>query len=346
MHPALFLPSDASLLYLHRRAAGPEPARGGVIRKIGEVAKDHIVEMAKPASVVGTRRLVFPIRNRKEGFFELSPWFLGDHLRADEISDEDYATLHREEESFLPVVSANSQCIVSDLEEGQDAEQVAYDIASKIQFVFKTFSASPPIMSHAAVIVARAGSKACVESTFLLPVLGDYERLISCPFVFRDDAAREQIFDLLSVIDVAMQKQPSFVITLSRFNSCYLRSNDHDKVIDVAVSLESLLSSYTEIAFKFALFTAFVAHAEPARREETFRLLQVLYSARSSIVHGDTKSRASKKAIESTLNSLDAIFEIAHAAISYYALFLYSKEPKDWPLHLQRIVLGTEQRLS
>ena len=76
-----------------------------------------------------------------------------------------------------------------------------------------------------------------------------------------------------------MQKQPSFAITLSRFNSCFLRSSDHDKVIDVAVSLESLLASMTEIAFKFALFTAFVTHADATRREETFRLLQVLYSA-------------------------------------------------------------------
>ena len=64
------------------------------------VAKDYI-ETAQPPTPAPARRLVFPIRNRTEGFFELSPWFLGERRRVDEISDEDYATLHREEEAFL-----------------------------------------------------------------------------------------------------------------------------------------------------------------------------------------------------------------------------------------------------
>ena len=243
------------------------------------------------------RRLVIPLRNREANFFEVSPWFLSDDIRVQEISDEDYATLHREEsEIFVPIVTPNSQCLVVDL--AGDAGQTAYKAAAKVQFAFKTFSKLPLILSHAAVVAAARGQKAVVEKTLALPVWGDYGQSLSSPFAFADAASAQKITQFFKLLTAAIEKHPGLLITLSRFNSCWLRSTDHDRVIDVAVSLESLLSSQTEIKFKFALFNSFITCSSPAERERAFELLKLLYDARSSIVHGDSKSASNKKKIE------------------------------------------------
>ncbi|MGB8168012.1 MAG: hypothetical protein WCF18_11010, partial [Chthoniobacteraceae bacterium] len=201
--------------------------------------KDIVHEPATQKAAV-KKRLVFPIRNRTETFFELSPWFLSERLRVDQISDEDYATLHRDDEMFVSIVSINQQCIVADLEPDQDAGLAADDIASKIQFAFASFSSTPLILSHAVVISTTGTSKGVVEKKLLLPVLGDYSKLVAAPFAFHAGIKPEQIIDLFKVLNTAVEKHSSFRITLSRFNSAKLRGADHDKVIDIAISLESL----------------------------------------------------------------------------------------------------------
>ena len=301
---------------------------------------------SKPTVVVPRlRRLVIPLRNRETNFFEVSPWFLSDDIRVQEISDEDYATLHREEtDIFVPIVTPNSQCLVVDL--AGDAGQTAYEAAAKVQFVFKTFSRFPLILSHAAVVAASKGQKAVVEKTLALPVWGDYGQFLSSPFVFAEAASAQKITQFFKLLTTAIGKHPGLLITLSRFNSCWLRSTDHDRVIDVAVSLESLLSSQTEIKFKFALFNSFITCSSPAERERAFELLKLLYDARSSIVHGDSKSASNKKKIDKVLESIEEVFRIAQAAISYYIFFLYCRDPNEWQTHIEKLVFGTGVRLN
>ena len=295
-------------------------------------------------TLASVRRLVIPLRNRETNFFEVSPWFLSDDIRVQEISDEDYATLHREEKIFVPIVTPKSQCLVVDLQE--DADYTAYEAAAKVQFVFKTFSQIPLILSHAAVIAAARGQRAIVEKTLALPVWGDYGQFLSSPFLFADEASAQKITQFFKVLTIAIQKHPGLLITLSRFNSCWLRSTDHDRVIDVAISLESLLSSQTEIKFKFALFNSFIVGSLPEEREKAFELLQLLYDARSSIVHGDSKSQSNKRKIDKVLASMEEVFRMAQSAISYYIFFLYCRDPNDWQMHIEKLVFGTEMRLN
>jgi hypothetical protein len=131
---------------------------------------------------------------------------------------------------------------------------------------------------------------------------------------------------------------------LNRFNSCWLRSTDHDKIIDAAISLESLLSSSTEISFKFALFNSFIARQSSTEREEAFETLRLLYNARSKIVHGDIKKNA--KEISKAIEFLPNILDLARAAITYYAFFLYNNGPNEWQNHLEKLVFGTANRID
>jgi hypothetical protein len=318
-----------------KNASGIQESQRTAQREKGAVNQDAII-----------RRLVMPLRNREEDLFEVSPLFLGDDARVQQISDEDYATLHREEnEIFVPIVSAHSQCLIVNLQ-SLDGDQAAYEAAAKAQFVFKTFSSVPLILSHAAVVTTRTGQKSAVEKTLALPVWGDYGQFLASPFSFSGSVSAKKVSSFFQVVTAAVKKQPGLLITISRFNSCWLRSTDHDRVIDVAVSLESLLSSVTEIKFKFALFNAFITSMDPASREKTFNLLQVLYDARSSIVHGDTKSAGNKKKIDKALECFTEILDIAQAAITYYIFFLNIREPNEWANHLEKLVFGTENRLN
>lgn len=298
-----------------------------------------IVNPDKSSAVNANRRLVIPIRNCKQQLVFVSPWIFPDNLSLDQIADEDFATLLRDQEDvFKPIVSAKSQCLATGLAEGQEPEQVLSEAVAKVQFVFKTLSSIPLVLSHAAVVSSEATKKAIVEKVLALPVWGDYEKHVT-PFVFKDGVTAEQVVSFYEVINTAITKHPAFSITLSRFNSCWLRSTEHDKIIDVAISLESLLSSSTEINFKFALYNSFIARTSPVDRETAFQLFKLLYDARSKIVHGEIKKNV--KVIAKAIDALPTILDLAHAAITYYAFFLYSNGPDEWQNHLDKLVFGT-----
>lgn len=294
-----------------------------------------------------SRKILLPIQNSGAPLFEISPWFIHEGINADQISDEDYATLHRADEGgYTETVGVKSLCVVSQLTDGIDPELAAQELAAKIQYVFKSFATAVPVFSQAAVIVSENGKKAYVERPLLLPVLGDYSDHLEAPFTFSTGTSATQVSELYKIIELAAKKSPSFMITLSRYNSSVLRSTPHDRIIDIAISLESLMTSTTEIAFKFALFTAFITRQKPADREQVFELLQTLYGARSAIVHGDVRGTSAKKKIEAVTKQFDHVLAVANAAISYHALFLFTNKAEDWPAHVEKLVLGTEQHIG
>jgi hypothetical protein len=52
----------------------------------------------------------------------------------------------------------------------------------------------------------------------------------------------------------ALQVDGNLLLTLGRFNSCLLRDDQREFIIDASICLESMFSSQTEIAFRFALY--------------------------------------------------------------------------------------------
>lgn len=291
------------------------------------------------------RRLVIPIRNREDPFFEVAPWFLGPKLSVDEISGDDFSALFRDEEDvFKPILSPKTQCFTVELAEDADARQVAYQTVTKAQFVFKSLGVTPLVVSHAVVIVAEEKKKAVVDVVLDLPVWGDSGRLAANAFKFKESITLEQVIQLYDVVSKALEKQESLLLTLNRFNSCWLREIDHDRIIDAAICLESIIASSTEISFKFSLFNAFTARSEPKERQEAFEKFKALYDARSKIVHGDVKSH--KKKIDALMASFDVVLELAHAAITYYVLYVFSRDPGTWADHLEGLVFNTEAKIN
>ena len=136
------------------------------------------------------------------------------------------------------------------------------------------------------------------------------------------------------------------LLTLSRFNSALFRKESFDKIIDITISLETLISGTTELRNKFSLFNAWSAGVENESREEYYELLLKLYDARSAIVHGASMTdKEYKKKIDPIINKWDKIIDIAKKSIAYYLLYKYQNEPNSWYDHQRKLALGLEKRI-
>lgn len=139
----------------------------------------------------------------------------------------------------------------------------------------------------------------------------------------------------------SLSKEKSFNITIERYISSIIGTDIYSKIIDIAISLESLFSGSQEIKFRFSIFNSIISTIDVNRRGEVFELMKTLYDARSSIVHGDDVKN--KKVLEDNWNR---IVDIARLAIAYKMNFLDSRPKSEWSGHLERLAIGIEQRLA
>jgi hypothetical protein len=292
-------------------------------------------------------RLIIPLLNSEAAGLEVPTLFLLENIAVKIIDDEDFTALCRDaEELYRPLVSPKTLCVYLDNPAEGGRAQSAISLAARIQFTFKTFSASPILISHAAIIEKEGNDKPKLKESLELSTLTYSDQLRNTQFRFNAGTSSEQLHDWFVVVSAATSKHEPVHITLSRFNSALIRTDPFDKIIDVTISMESLIKSVQELKFKFALFHAFICEADPTRRFELFEQLQILYDARSSIVHGDTATRGSAKKIAKTVDHIEALIGVAQRSISYYLSYLYANSPDDWQDHLEGLVLGTEQRIG
>lgn len=118
-----------------------------------------------------------------------------------------------------------------------------------------------------------------------------------------------------------------------------------DKIVDITISMESLIEGRDELRYKFSLYNSVVSESEAGERLKAFGLLQNLYDARSAIVHGDVESNDNKKAIDKTKENWAEIVRLAKATINYYLIFLGVRKKSEWNSHLKNLVFGLDKRL-
>lgn len=89
-------------------------------------------------------------------------------------------------------------------------------------------------------------------------------------------------------------------IAIKRLNSCHLRDNHEDTVIDACIGLETLLSDGdpNEMTHKLALRCAALSKLYQMSQAEVFRDIKSIYGVRSAIVHGGKRKRNMKLSVE------------------------------------------------
>ncbi len=157
-----------------------------------------------------------------------------------------------------------------------------------------------------------------------------------------DDGATPKDIDLVlfSTLE-SLRKDKSIRVTVERYISARTGADLFNKIIDMAISLESLFSGNQEISFRFSLFNSITSTKDANKRKEVYDLLRLLYSARSSIVHGSDIKK--KQELE---DNWAKIVDLARLAIIYKMNFLEKRNSVDWQRHLELLALGAEARIE
>ena len=92
------------------------------------------------------------------------------------------------------------------------------------------------------------------------------------------------------------------LLATQRLNSCFLRENEQDTILDATIAMELLLSDDegTEITHKLAMRMAalsMLAEDFPHDPLTVFRNVKQIYGFRSGVVHGDSKKALRKREI-------------------------------------------------
>ena len=293
-----------------------------------------------------SKRVIMPLLYKKVTTFKGPTWYFAEGIYLETIYDEDYGAFHREglDDYYRSGISTNTTCIYLDEPNFEDFAAFAKRAATQIKFVLNNFALQTPVVIPYAALIST-GKKSRVAQIVDIAADANMHSYKRQTYKIRPTANREIISNHYHVVDKCCQRTPAVLFALERFNSGLTRFEMFDKIVDLTISIESLISGSQELSYKFALYNSFIATSDPDARREAFELLQSLYSARSGIVHGDTSTKDKKKVLDEVVNNWDNIVRIAKAALNYHLIFIQDKTKSDWDVHLKNLVLGLEARI-
>jgi hypothetical protein len=118
-------------------------------------------------------------------------------------------------------------------------------------------------------------------------------------------------------------------VTADRFARFCIAGSTPDGLLDLCISLESLIESETEISFRFAVCLAKVTGEPDA--EELSIILSDLYSLRSKVVHGSDAGKAHKKLAP----NIPRLRGMARTILTKYIFHLAENTKDDWKRRLK-----------
>ena len=129
---------------------------------------------------------------------------------------------------------------------------------------------------------------------------------------------------------------------LRRFNSCYGRSDDEDRVVDVATALEScLVPAQSERPFAAGLFAAALLRAR-YDADEVRRVARAVFIARNKIVHGSGLTSADlQKQLKRERLTATEVVALSEELLRQVLKVLVQEAPRSGSLNALRARLET-----
>ena len=101
--------------------------------------------------------------------------------------------------------------------------------------------------------------------------------------------------------ELTEKENKKITLACSRLENSFYRNKEGDRIIDIVIGLESILSDGEkgELTHKLSLRAAFLLQHSPLGeiKLEIFKNMKAIYDYRSAIVHGANKSKLDKKDI-------------------------------------------------
>lgn len=290
------------------------------------------------------KRIAFPLLFKKVTAFPGPTWYLDESVYLDTIHDEDFGAFQRHpSDDYKSPIKIKTKCIYIDDPEYTEFDTYTRNIATRIKFVFNNFtSGTPVVLPYAALI--NISSKVNISQICDIETVANLHHIKEKTFSFKK-STRSIVSSYYKTIGKSCNENPTTFFTLERFNSSLTRTELHDKIVDITISLESLMSGTQELRYRFALTHSFLSKSSVDDRLSAFDLLLSLYDARSGIVHGDMNSKDKKKALEKVTENWVEVIRIATASINYYLFYLTDNKRDEWDNHLKKLIFGKEERI-
>lgn len=262
-----------------------------------------------------------------------SPIVLGEKVTVRTITNEHLGAVLKKIPSYASFLKPNSKCIIVDCNDTHpNKNSVTKDLLSST-FSLNAFSESGSIIHHAPITIRhnRVHTAIDVYDHQSTPTTDDHR------YEIRSGTKPSEISTVYSSVRRAIDRDPKFLISLRRFNAAMSKSFPDEKIIDMAICLESMFSSQSEIAFQFSVYNAILSEKDTDRRLDAYILLKKFYGWRSKIVHGT-------HILDQGWfdNHWDTIVRLATLSILSKTEFISENEPSDWQQHLEKLALGME----
>ena len=121
-------------------------------------------------------------------------------------------------------------------------------------------------------------------------------------------------------------------ITAERYIRYIRAVGTAEGLLDLCISLESMLDSQTEISFRFSVCLSKAAGRRGKHAEEAGKLLSDLYDLRSRIVHGDP---GASKLFRRIIPSQNDLLSLARSILLTYFFYLSEHTRKEWTAFLK-----------
>ena len=264
--------------------------------------------------------------------FKRVPVVITDELSVRTIKPEHLGAILAKDREAGSALTGQTKCILYSSDDHNPTISEMGSIALAVAFSLNMFANAGAIY-HGACYIMRHTSVCKVGQVYELGSGGESSDR------YRIDGS-VGIREIKSVYDgtrKALDRHRKLAIAIRRFNTAMTRNSPEDRIIDLAVCLESIFDSQTEIAYKFSLYNSFLGSTNPTDRMSTFKLLKKFYRVRSGLVHGGQEVSTAWYQ-----EAWPQLLKTAKLSLMSKIAFLADNNPNQWQDFLDGLVLGTQ----
>jgi hypothetical protein len=156
-----------------------------------------------------------------------------------------------------------------------------------------------------------------------------------------DDALRTNY----ALVHQATQREGKLDVTIEHFVSALGQSDLSSGLLDIAICLESLISSNTDLAFRFAHELVRLPTSEGEDLGEALGTLKEIYKFRSAHVHG-RRDKGYPRMKRELLQQWPDLEHLLKRIVAYAIEFHSAERATGWDTHLESLMIGKEEKLT
>ena len=289
------------------------------------------------------RYLVVPILNKSFKGLSTTAWYLDDSTYISGLSDEDFTAVFRDKTDRVTAITrADQKCIYQVVGASATKEQVLH-LGESARFSLNVFREQQPIVTSIGLEFTKK-LKSKLVAVHDIPSVHDPYSLDLLPFSLKSGMNKNKVSAQFKFVRQVLDQYPITIVGVQRFNSALLRPALPDRIIDLAISLETLIPGHGELRHRFSIYNAMIAEPHPHLRQVAYKLYKTLYDARSAVVHGNRLDNDNNVAW--VRENWDKVTNYAARSLSYHLFFLKERNLTEWPRHLLGLSLGTEKAIT